>query len=108
MKPVDESRLADTLDRVRQRLGEKQSVGEAAMLKDALAEHAPEAAADLAADGGSAAAAISVQPLREAHQHQGPGPDLPRRRRHDRADRGGGRLHGASRPATTRWSCARR
>ena len=52
MKPVDEARLADTLDRVRQRLAERQSVGEAAMLKDALAEHAPEAAADLAgADG---------------------------------------------------------
>ena len=52
MKPVDEARLEDSLDRVRQRLAEKQSVGEAAMLKDALAEHAPEAAADLA-DGGS-------------------------------------------------------
>ena len=51
MKPVDEARLRDTMERVRQRLNEKQSVGEAAMLKDALAEHAPEAAADLAADG---------------------------------------------------------
>src|SRR3982750_4826684 len=53
MKPVDEDRLADTLDRVRLRLSEKQSVGEAAMLKDALAEHAPEAAADMAADSSS-------------------------------------------------------
>ena len=53
MKPVDEARLADTLDRVRLRLSEKQSVGEAAMLKGALAEHAPEAAADLAGDGAS-------------------------------------------------------
>ena len=53
MKPVDEARLRDTLDRVRQRLAEKQSVGEAAMLKDALAEHAPEAAADLADGAGS-------------------------------------------------------
>ena len=52
MKPVDEARLADTLDRVRQRLSEKQSVGEAAMLKDALAEHAPEAAADMAEANG--------------------------------------------------------
>ena len=52
MKPVDEARLADTLDRVRQRLAEKQSVGEAETLKAALAEHAPEAAADLA-DGGT-------------------------------------------------------
>jgi two-component system LytT family response regulator len=54
MKPVEEARLADTMARVRQRLSEKQSVGEAAMLKDALAEHAPEAAADLA-EGGSVA-----------------------------------------------------
>ena len=50
MKPVDEARLADTLDRVRQRLAEKSSVGEAEKLKEALAEHAPEAAADMAAD----------------------------------------------------------
>ncbi|WP_425230623.1 LytR/AlgR family response regulator transcription factor [Sphingomonas sp.] len=53
MKPVDEARLADTIERVRQRLSEKQSVGEAAMFKDALAEHAPEAAAELSADGGA-------------------------------------------------------
>ena len=52
MKPVDEARLADTLDRVRQRLSEKQSVGEAEKLKEVLAEHAPEAAADLAGEGG--------------------------------------------------------
>lgn len=51
MKPVDEARLAETLDRVRQRLSEKSSVGEAAKLKEALAEHAPEAAAEMA-DGG--------------------------------------------------------
>ena len=60
MKPVDETRLADTLDRVRQRLSEKQSVGEAAMLKDALAEHAPEAAADLAGDGPTATGEVSA------------------------------------------------
>ena len=60
MKPVDETRLADTLDRVRQRLSEKQSVGEAAMLKDALAEHAPEAAADLAGDGVAATGEVSA------------------------------------------------
>ena len=51
MKPVEQGRLGDTLDRVRQRLSEKQSVGEAAMFKDALTEHAPEAAAEIAADG---------------------------------------------------------
>ncbi|QNE31563.1 response regulator transcription factor [Sphingomonas sp. NBWT7] len=52
MKPVEEARLADTLERVRQRLSEKSSVGEAEKLKEALAEHAPEAAAEIA-DVGS-------------------------------------------------------
>ena len=50
MKPVDEARLADTLDRVRQRLADKRGAGETEKLKEALAEHAPEAAADMAAD----------------------------------------------------------
>ncbi|SNS80871.1 two component transcriptional regulator, LytTR family [Sphingomonas laterariae] len=44
MKPVETERLADTLDRVRQRLAEKRSIEEAGRLKEALAEHAPEAA----------------------------------------------------------------
>ncbi|WP_019831265.1 LytR/AlgR family response regulator transcription factor [Sphingomonas sp. PR090111-T3T-6A] len=44
MKPVEEERLADTLDRVRQRLSERKGVEEAGRLKEALAEHAPEAA----------------------------------------------------------------
>ena len=48
MKPVEESRLADTLDLVRRRLAEKQSVGEAEKLKEVLAEVAPDAAADMA------------------------------------------------------------
>lgn len=52
MKPVEETRLADTLDRVRQRLSERQSAGEADRLKEALAEHAPEAAAEMS-DAGS-------------------------------------------------------
>jgi two-component system, LytTR family, response regulator len=43
MKPVDESRLADSLERVRQRLAEKRGVEEAERLKEALAEHAPDA-----------------------------------------------------------------
>jgi two-component system LytT family response regulator len=43
MKPVDEDRLADTLDRVRQRLAEKRSAEEAGKLKEVLAEVAPEA-----------------------------------------------------------------
>jgi two-component system LytT family response regulator len=43
MKPVEEDRLADTLDRVRQRLQEKRGVEEAEKLKEVLAEVAPDA-----------------------------------------------------------------
>ena len=43
MKPVDEDKLADTLDRVRQRLGEKRLAEEAEKLKSVLAEVAPDA-----------------------------------------------------------------
>ncbi len=43
MKPVEPERLADSLDRVRQRLAEKRGVEEVERLKEALAEHAPEA-----------------------------------------------------------------
>src|SRR4028118_1699275 len=43
MKPVDEARLADSLDRVRQRLAEKRGVEEVDRLKEVLAEVAPEA-----------------------------------------------------------------
>ncbi|HEY0557359.1 MAG TPA: LytTR family DNA-binding domain-containing protein [Thermoanaerobaculia bacterium] len=43
MKPVEEDRLADTLDRVRQRLQEKRSAEEAGKLKEVLAEVAPDA-----------------------------------------------------------------
>ncbi|MDQ1157129.1 two-component system LytT family response regulator [Sphingomonas sp. SORGH_AS 950] len=55
MKPVEEARLADTLDRVRQRLNEKRGAGEVEKLKEVLAEHAPEAVADLN-EGGEVAA----------------------------------------------------
>ena len=48
MKPVDEDRLAATMDRVRQRLQERRSAEEAERLKEVLAEHAPEAAEELA------------------------------------------------------------
>jgi two-component system LytT family response regulator len=47
MKPVEESRLADTLDRVRQRLHEKRGAEEVEKLKEVLAEVAPEAAENL-------------------------------------------------------------
>jgi len=43
MKPVDEDKLADTLDRVRTRLAEKRSSEEAEKLKIVLAEVAPDA-----------------------------------------------------------------
>ena len=52
MKPVEEARLAETLDRVRQRLSERSSVEEAAKFTEALEEHAPEAAAEMAEGGG--------------------------------------------------------
>jgi two-component system LytT family response regulator len=43
MKPVDEDKLADTLDRVRTRLTEKRSAEEATKLQAVLAEVAPDA-----------------------------------------------------------------
>ena len=43
MKPVDEDKLADTLDRVRTRLAEKRGADEARKLQDVLAEIAPDA-----------------------------------------------------------------
>lgn len=53
MKPVDEARLADTLERVRQRLTEKRGVEEVEKLKEVLAEVAPDAAEEhLSSDGG--------------------------------------------------------
>ena len=56
MKPVEEDRLAATLDRVRQRLAEKRGVEEVDRLREALAEVAPEAAAEIA-DGAEAPSA---------------------------------------------------
>ncbi|QNM82018.1 response regulator transcription factor [Sphingomonas sabuli] len=52
VKPVDEDRLAATLDRVRQRLSEKRSVEDAERFKEALEEHAPAAAEELADGSG--------------------------------------------------------
>ena len=50
MKPVDEARLADTLDRVRGRLAEKRGVEEATAMKAALADISPEAAETVIAE----------------------------------------------------------
>jgi two-component system LytT family response regulator len=54
MKPVDEDKLADTLERVRIRLSEKRSAEEAEMLKSVLQEVAPDAM-DAMPDEGEAA-----------------------------------------------------
>ena len=51
VKPVEESRLADTLDRVRQRLTEKRGAEEVEKYKEALAEVAPDAVDEIS-DGG--------------------------------------------------------
>ena len=50
MKPVDEDKLADTLERVRTRMAEKKSAEEAEKLKDVLAEVAPDAVDNLASE----------------------------------------------------------
>ena len=50
MKPVDEDKLADTIDRVRSRMTEKRSAEEAEKLKDVLAEVAPEAMEQMPAE----------------------------------------------------------
>ena len=47
-KPVLEERLAQTMERVRQRLSERGAVHHAERLAEALAEHAPEAAEEIA------------------------------------------------------------
>ncbi len=54
MKPVDEDRLADTIERVRQRLAEKRSAEEAEKLKDVLAEVSPQSLDDISGEGDSA------------------------------------------------------
>ena len=54
MKPVDEDKLADTLERVRTRLAEKRSAEEAEKLKDVLAEVAPDAIDSFSGDEESA------------------------------------------------------
>jgi len=62
VKPVEESRLADTLDRVRQRLTEKRGAEEVEKYREALAEVAPEAVDDIA-DGGDGHASNRFEKL---------------------------------------------
>ena len=52
MKPVAADKLADTIERVRQRLAEKKSSEEAEKLKDVLAEVAPEKMEEFSGDEG--------------------------------------------------------
>ena len=56
MKPVDEQKLADTIERVRQRLAEKKSTEEAEKLKSVLSEVAPEAAEEFSNEDETEAA----------------------------------------------------
>ncbi|AOH82824.1 two-component system response regulator [Sphingomonas panacis] len=62
MKPVDEARLADTLDRVRQRLAEKRGVEEVDRLREVLAEVAPDSVEDIV-DGGDQVSANRFEKL---------------------------------------------
>ncbi|KEO89387.1 chemotaxis protein CheY [Erythrobacter longus] len=55
MKPVDEDKLADTVERVRQRLAEKKSAEDAEQLMGVLSEVAPDLAADFTGDPGESA-----------------------------------------------------
>ena len=62
MKPVEENRLADTLDRVRQRLTEKRGVEEVDRLREVLAEVAPDSVEELT-DGGEQVASNRFEKL---------------------------------------------
>jgi two-component system LytT family response regulator len=62
MKPVENDRLADTLERVRQRLAEKRAAEEVVQLKEVIAEHAPEAA-DSMPEGAEAPASNRYEKL---------------------------------------------
>ena len=55
MKPVEEGRLADSLDKVRQRLSEKRQAMEAEKLREVLAEVAPQAMSDFSGEGDAPA-----------------------------------------------------
>ncbi len=63
MKPVEEGRLADALDRVRQRLTEKRQVQEVEKLREVLAEVAPQAMTDFAVSEDGAPASNRFEKL---------------------------------------------
>ena len=62
LKPVEEDRLAATLDRVRQRLAEKRGVEDVDRLREVLAEVAPEAAAEIS-EGAEAPSASRFEKM---------------------------------------------
>ena len=70
MKPVEEDRLAATLDRVRERLAEKASSRKAEKLQSALEEHAPEVAESVAKGGDRPAASRFEQIINIRDQGQ--------------------------------------
>ena len=72
MKPVEEDRLAATLERVRQRLSEKRGVEEVERLKEALAEHAPEAAEELADAAPEGPASNRVETMKDLEKRLDP------------------------------------
>ncbi|MEO0462504.1 MAG: LytTR family transcriptional regulator DNA-binding domain-containing protein [Pseudomonadota bacterium] len=63
MKPVDEDKLADTIERVRQRLAEKKSTEDADQLLDVLAQVAPDRAAEFSGAEGDAESADRFEKL---------------------------------------------
>lgn len=63
MKPVDEQRLADALERVRQRLGDRRQVQEAERLREVLAEVAPDAMTNFEAEDEEAPASNRYEKL---------------------------------------------
>ena len=70
MKPVDEDRLAETIERVRERLAEKASARKAEKLQTALEEHAPEAAETISEGGDRPAASRFEQVINIRDQGQ--------------------------------------
>jgi two-component system LytT family response regulator len=63
MKPVEEQRLADALERVRQRLADKKQVQEAERLREVLAEVAPDAMTDFSNEEDDAPASSRYEKL---------------------------------------------
>ncbi|MEM6828382.1 MAG: LytTR family DNA-binding domain-containing protein [Pseudomonadota bacterium] len=63
MKPVDEDKLADTVERVRQRLAEKKSTEDAEQLRGVLSEVAPDRAAEFEGAEGESESADRFEKL---------------------------------------------